>query len=57
MSFELIVVFVSSLCSVLCVILRMKQVVLILFQKQNINLYIENTAVMYKGQINKHVIL
>ena len=51
MSYQLILVFVSALGSVLCVILTMQQIILILFQRQNFNLCIWNTAVMYKGQI------
>ena len=51
MSYQLILVFVSALGSVLCVILTMQQIILILFQRQNFNLCIWNMAVMYKGQI------
>ena len=51
MSYQIILVIVDIFGSVLYVILRMKQIVLILFQGQNFNLCIGNMAVMYKGQI------
>jgi hypothetical protein len=50
-SYQLIHVFVSAFGSVLCVIMRMQQIVLILFQRQNFNLRTGNMAVMYKEQI------
>lgn len=51
MSYQLILVFVGVFF--LFVILRMQQIVLILFKRQNFNLCIRNMAVMYKGQTKK----
>jgi len=43
--------FVGALRSVLCVILRMQQIVLILFKRQNFNLCIGNIVVIHKRQM------
>jgi len=51
MSYQLILVFFSRLGSVLFVVLRIQQNLLILFLKEQLDFHILNVAVIYKGKM------